>query len=310
MVFPECFQTGDLVGLAAPASPVAAGEEELCRRRLEALGFSVQMGETLKNRENVRGYLAGDARRRAEDLNRMFADPEIKAIFCIRGGYGSAQLLEYLDYDSIRKNPKPLIGYSDITSLHCAIQKKCGLVTFHGPMVRPDLMEQKRREGLSYTWESLLLACGGGALRNFGNPPGEPLGVIRAGRAKGRLLGGNLSVLVRLLGTPYCPDFRDSILFLEDVGERLPRVDLCLTQLRLSGVFGQVRGILLGDFTDCTNERYLEGLDSRMFLKEWEWPDGIPVISNVCSDHRWPMGTLPLGATCCIEEGRLLIWGD
>lgn len=307
MVFPEGFHTGDLVGLAAPASPVAAGEEELCQKRLEALGFQVQMGGTLKRRENVRGYLAGDARRRAEDLNRMFGDSKIKAVFCIRGGYGSSQLLEYLDYDAIRKNPKPLIGYSDITSLHCGIQKKCGLVTFHGPMVRPDFREEKDREGLSFTLKSLFAACGGGKEQPFENPPKEPVLAIREGRARGRLLGGNLSVLVRLLGTPYCPDFADSILFLEDVGERLPRVDLCLTQLKLAGVLKQVRGILLGDFTDCTNEGYQEGLDSRTFLQEWEWPEGIPVVSNICSDHRRPMATLPLGAGCRIEGSRIFL---
>ncbi len=307
MIFPESFGTGDLVGLASPASPVAAGEEELCQKWLEALGFRVQMGETLRKRERVRGYLAGDARSRAEDLNRMFKDPKIKAIFCVRGGYGSAQLLEHLDYDAIRRNPKPLIGYSDITSIHCGIQKKCGLVTFHGPMVRPDLQApetlwetEMNMEGLAFTVKSLFAACRGKE-RLFENPPGEPLLPVREGRAGGRLLGGNLSVLVRLLGTPYCPDFKDSILFLEDVGERLPRMDLCLTQLKLAGILEQVRGILLGDFTDCTNAGYEETVDSRTFLKEWEWPEGIPVISNICSDHRWPMATLPLGAGCEIE---------
>ena len=109
MIFPESFGTGDLVGLASPASPVAAGEEELCQKWLEALGFRVQMGETLRKRERVRGYLAGDARSRAKDLNRMFKDPKIKAIFCVRGGYGSAQLLEHLEYDAISRTPKPQI---------------------------------------------------------------------------------------------------------------------------------------------------------------------------------------------------------
>lgn len=337
------------IGLAAPASPIGREEYFACKRRLEELGFSVLTAEGLKRGEQQYGYLAGSSAQRAADLNRLFADPQVEAIFCVRGGYGSVQLLPKLDYEMIRRNPKIFVGYSDITSLHAALCRYCGLVTFHGPMVKTDLLPepngaldttegqlcgakdaaeggardaQERRTkggehsedrvdvegrsketaaaGMDYTLRQLLCACKERAF-SFENPAGCPLETIRRGSAVGRLAGGNLSVLAKLFGTPYAPELEGTILFLEDVDESIPRVHMYLTQLEHAGVFRKACGVLLGDFTNCTNERYDPSLDCKTFLQDYFGRMEIPVLGNLYSDHRSPMGTLPLGAVCRMD---------
>lgn len=317
MIYPQPLAPGACVGLIAPASPVTPQERRNCEICLRSLGFRVITGESLKRDDNLYGYLAGTAIDRANDINYMFADPGVEAIFCVRGGYGSSQVLPYLDYDCIRRNPKIFVGYSDVTSLHTVLQRYCGLVTFHGPMVKPDLCRQTRMD--EYTLRSLFTALSGKASWVFENPPGEKLRVLVPGYAQGILTGGNLSVLARSLGTPYAPNADGKILFLEDNGESVSRIHMYLMQMQYAGMFQDVRGILLGDFTDCsgaamdtsgsaekssgsgqlwTIEKLLED-----FFKKLR----IPVIGNVCSDHRYPMGTLPFGMFCVIEtpEGEI-----
>lgn len=304
------------IGLVAPASPIRREEYFACKRRLEELGFSVLTAEGLKRGEQQYGYLAGSSAQRAADLNRLFADPQVEAIFCVRGGYGSAQLLPKLDYEMIRRNPKIFVGYSDITSLHAALCRYCGLVTFHGPMVKTDLLPEPNgaldategqlcgawdaAAGMDYTLRQLLFACKERAF-SFENPAGCPLETIRRGSAVGRLAGGNLSVLAKLFGTPYAPELEGTILFLEDVDESIPRVHMYLTQLEHAGVFRKACGVLLGDFTNCTNERYDPSLDCKTFLQDYFGRMEIPVLGNLYSDHRSPMGTLPLGAVCRMD---------
>lgn len=301
MIFPGKLRQGACVGLVAPASPVTREERLKCEQRLCELGFSVVVGESLLRDENYYGYLAGGAKERAEDLIRMFQDDRVEAVFCTRGGYGSMELLPYLDYGCIGRNPKIFAGFSDITAMHTALGKYCNLVTFHGPMVRSNLLGEPD----GYTLESFFAVCNMEKATEFHNPPGEEINVLWEGSAGGTLVGGNLSVLARALGTPYGLSPREEcILFLEDVGESIPRIHMYLTQLQYAGVFDQVRGILLGDFTDCTNEGYDERLTAVDFLKYWLKALKVPVIANVCSDHRRPMGTLPLGAFCRMEGGR------
>lgn len=291
-----------LVGLAAPSSPIRREEYFACKRRLEELGFSVLATESLKRGEQQYGYLAGSGAQRAADLNRLFANPQVEAIFCVRGGYGSVQLLPKLDYEMIRRNPKIFVGYSDITSLHTVFSRYCGLVTFHGPMVKTDLLREADAQ-MEYTLRQLFCACEGRDFF-FENPPDCPMETIRQGCAVGRLAGGNLSVLAKLFGTPYEPELEGAILFLEDVDESIPRVHMYLTQLEHAGVFRKIRGVLLGDFTNCTNQRYDAGLDCKTFLRDFFWQCGIPVLGNLYSDHRSPMGTLPLGAVCRMDAGK------
>lgn len=294
MIFPKGLKRGANVGLIAPASPVLPKERWACEERLREMGFTVAVGESLKGDANCFGYLAGGAKERAKDVNQMFLDAQVEAIFCVRGGYGSFQILPYLDYGCICENPKIFVGFSDITALHTVFQRYCNLVTFHGPMVRPNFLGEPD----GYTLEGLLAVCNLEQEVEFVNPPGEGLKVIREGEAEGILLGGNLSVLARSLGTAFGPVSEESILFLEDVGESIPRIHMYLTQMQYGGVFAGVKGVLLGDFTDCTNVGYEESLTAEEFLRGWFGKMGIPVIGNVCSDHRSLMGTLPLGARC------------
>lgn len=289
---------GDTVGLIAPSSPVSARERRSCVKKLTEMGYRTVMGENLKKDENLHGYLAGTARARAEEINKMFARNSVKAVFCVRGGYGSSLLLPFLDYDRIGRNPKIFVGYSDVTSLHTVLRQKCGLVTFHGPMVKSNMIE----DWDAYTERSLYRALNLGAEQYFENPPGEAFITIASGQAEGILIGGNLSVLARSLGTPYQPDTENSILFLEDVGESIPRIHMYLTQMKYARMLQRVRGILLGGFTDCRNPAKKEYLVLD-FLKEQLSGLGIPVMGNVYSDHRKPMGTLPLGACCRMDTG-------
>ena len=297
MIYPKPLNPGACVGLIAPSSPVTPKERVRCVESLEALGFSVIVGKSLARDDNLHGYLAGNASDRAEDVNGMFADPAVDAVFCVRGGYGSSQLLPYLDYDRIYRNPKVFVGYSDVTSIHTALQKFCHLVTFHGPMVRPDLggtVETDR-----YTLRSLYEACSGKSPWFFENPPGEAFWTIASGCGEGPLTGGNLSVLARAIGTSYAPWTCGKILFLEDIGESIPRIHMYLTQMQYAGAFYGVQGILLGNFTDCGGDVW----SVEKLLAEFLKPLGIPVIGNVFSDHRSPMGTLPLGGWCRMRAG-------
>ncbi len=302
MNIPKPLRQGACVGLIGPGSPITQEQRLRCRQKLEEMGFSVVFGEHLQKDENLYGYLAGSAMDRASDLNNMFADSRIEAVFCTRGGYGSTQLLPYLDYECIRENPKVFVGYSDITALHTVFQRYCQMVTYHGPMVKSDfLWEGKNGSAEAYVWKSLWAACGMRDTLRFQNPAGEKLTVIREGCARGKLLGGNLSVLARSLGTVYGPAREECILFLEDVGESLPRIHMYLTQMKYAGIFDGAKGVLLGDFTGCDNRDYDESLTTEAFLRDWFSESRVPVIGNVCSDHRIPMGTLPLGAHCRME---------
>ncbi|MCS7090245.1 MAG: LD-carboxypeptidase [Verrucomicrobiota bacterium] len=245
---PPRLEPGDTIALAAPAGPIL---DPVCLdravARLEQLGYRVLVPARIHRR---RGYLAGSDRERLSELHRLFRQRRIKAILCVRGGYGSARLLPQLDYQLVRAHPKIFVGYSDITALHCALQSQADLVTFHGPMAGPDLGHSELPE---FTLQNFLRAV----------TWVEPIGVIRSpegscqirtlykGRAIGRLVGGNLSVLVSLLGTPFLPDFRGRILCLEEVGEPLYRVDRMLTQLDQTGLIHQVAGIAIGTCERC-----------------------------------------------------------
>lgn len=311
MVFPEMLKPGDTIGLAAPAFPVSSEKRDAGASLLESMGYKVAVGECLEKLYNFHGYLAGGARERAEDLNRMFKDPRIKAVFCARGGYGSAQIMKYLDYDAIRANPKIFVGYSDITNLHTAFNQICGLVTFHGPMMATDMLPEFN----SYSRQSLFEAIGlrAGERLEFRNPDCKPpIGMLRPGSAQGQIAGGNLSLIIGGLGTFYQLDTRGKILFLEDVEESIPKLDMYITHLENAGLMDSVAGIVLGEFYKCTNERYDNGYDMETFLHDRFADYRVPVMYHVASDHSSPMGTLPMGAMCRIdgEHGKLLFYRE
>jgi muramoyltetrapeptide carboxypeptidase len=307
---PERLRFGDTVGIVAPAS--APPDPETIDRSVAALqkpGFRVQLAQHARKRF---GFLAGSDRERAGDLMRMFADPKVKAILCVRGGYGTARLLQLLDYQTIRQNPKILVGHSDITSLHCALLTKASLVSFHGPMLAPDFAAKKTP---AFTMQSFLRTV------MEPSPPGsirrgcekQTVSVLRGGAAAGQLVGGNLSVLCTTLGTAYQPALRGRILFLEDVDEPPYKFDRLLTHLLNAGLLQQVAGVAVGVNRHCKDPRagrtkeYRQTLDD--VLKERLLPLGVPVLTGLPFGHLTHNATLPIGvrATLDAQNGDLLI---
>jgi muramoyltetrapeptide carboxypeptidase len=291
---PPPLRKGDTIGLVAPASPVPAETVRAAAANLERRGFTVKVAPGSEAR---RGYLAGTDAARAEALNGFLRDPSVKAVLCLRGGFGSPRILDRVDYDAIRRDPKVIIGYSDITALLLAVQRRAGVVTFHGPMGG----EWAPGRGITpysekYFWDAfadrspLFTDWGGERAHGMKEPT-----ALAGGSAEGILTGGNLSVLCSLLGTPYEIDTRDSILFLEDVSERPFRIDRMLNQLRLAGKLGQARGILLGAFTNCEDPNPSSSLSLGEVFTDYFATLGVPVLADYPAGHTADQATLPIG---------------
>jgi muramoyltetrapeptide carboxypeptidase len=291
---PKRLKAGDTIGLISPAqaryesTPFAIANENL-----QALGFKVKEGKWLRARH---GYFAGNDQQRAEDLNAMFADRSVDGIMAMSGGAGATRILHLLDYDAIRRNPKALIGFSDITALHNAIQARTGLVTFSGPMGASDWNP--------FTLSHFRRVLMDGEAVTLKNPPDkddqltqvkERIQTVRGGRARGRLVGGNLSVLNTLLGTPCQPDFRDAILAIEDVDEYIHRIDRMLGHLRLAGAFDKLAGVVIGNFTDCKPGEGYGRLALEDVFDDYFKPLNIPVFSGSQFGHVRKKFTLPIG---------------
>jgi len=292
---PERLRFGDTVGIVAPASaPAKLDSADRSAATLAQWGFKPKLAANVRQRL---GFLAGSDEERAADLMAMFADPEVKAIICLRGGYGSARILSLLDFDVIRRNPKILVGYSDITALHCALRVKANLVSFHAPMLDSALA-------------SLEPAPAGPLSAGAGSKTAV---TIRSGRATGELIGGNLSVLVTTLGTPYQPDFAGKILFLEDVDEAPYRYDRMLTHLHNAGVLHQVAGVAVGVNSKCDDLKAAEANEYRQtltdVLTERLGRLAVPVVRELPFGHVARNATLPVGvpATLDGDAGELVI---
>lgn len=290
LVKPALLGKGDRIGIIAPGGPVTRDELAAGMRFLESRGFSLVSGPHLYE---SRGYLAGDDEDRLGDLHAMFRDPEVKAVLCARGGYGTLRLLDKIDYPLVRRNPKIIAGYSDITALLLALHKMSGLVTFHGPMVK-DLATNDSRNMASL-------------LDLMGSP--DPLEwdlqgalCLRAGRAAGPLLGGNLSLLCHLAGTPYMPSLKGAILFIEDRGEPLYRIDRMLTHLHLSGLLQDLEGLVTGHFEDCQDASAIRGL-----LEDTTSDAGIPVVAGLPLGHGRTNLPLPIGLRGCLDTERMIL---
>lgn len=311
LVRPPRLRAGDTVGLVTPATYVADPDRLLLAgRTLRYFGLQMRMGRHVGRRA---GYLGGSVEERLEDLHAMFADPAVKAVFAIRGGYGAGQLLDRIDYGLIRRNPKIFLGYSDITTLHLAIHKMTGLVTFHGPVVLSRFTEYTQR----YFRKALFDPSPIGAVTN--PPDSDPLRpahllrAIRGGRARGPLIGGNLGLVSATMGTPYEIETRGRILFLEDVGEQPYAVDRMLTQLRLAGKLDAAAGIVFGECRDCRPREFQPSFESTFSLGEVldDILGGlkIPVLTGMTIGHTDNQATLPLGvaATLDADRGELVI---
>jgi len=295
---PKCLYPGDTIGIIAPAS---CGHVELSMAGVEWIkqqGFHVELGKTV---EKSMGYLAGDDEERAADINAMFARSDIDGIVCLRGGYGSMRLLHLVDYELIRTHPKVFVGYSDITALHTSIRQRTGLVTFHGPMVASDMAK-----GIpDYTWDSFYRSIT--EVKPLGimkNPPLLPPPVfIKAGKAQGYLTGGNLSLIVSTLGTPYEIDTCGKILCLEEVGESPYRIDRMLTQLRLAGKLQQAAGIVIATCADCDMDDP-PGFTLAEVLTERLADLQIPILYQLYFGHTAEKLTLPLGVMARIGDNE------
>jgi muramoyltetrapeptide carboxypeptidase len=293
-LLPRPLAPGDTVALVSPSSAVSDPFDlQLAREVMEALGLRVVTGAHYAER---RGHLAGSDAERAGDLNAAFADPDVAAIVCTRGGSGAARLLPLLDYEAIRGNPKALLGYSDVTALHCAIQARTGLVTFHGPIgtgswnrFNADQFRRVFFERELMRYENRIEA--GDELV----PRRNRTRTLVPGQARGRLLGGNLTVLTALAGSPYLPDFDGAILFLEDVSEAPYRVDRMLTTLRLMGVLDRIAGFVFGECTDCDPGDGYGSLTLSQILDDFIVPLGIPAYTGAMIGHIREQFILPVG---------------
>lgn len=303
VVKPRALRPGDKVALINPAGATTLRMElEIIRESMEALGLRVKLP-----REPLRryGYLAGSDEERAAEFNEQFADSSVKAVLAVRGGWGCARILPLIDFDLVRRNPKILVGYSDVTALLLAVHARTGLVTFHGPV------------GLG-PWNSFtvdyfrrVLFAGEAVLYQNPQEKGDYLTqvhdrvqTIRPGKATGRLLGGNLTVLAALMGTPYLPDWDKAILFLEDVNENIYRIDRCLTQLRLAGVLEQISGFIFGQCTECGPGEGYGSLTLEQVFDDHLLPLGIPAWSGAMIGHIANKFTLPEGIAAEIDARK------
>ncbi len=296
---PPRLRPNDLVGLVSPAGNVEDSSRiENAVRYLEKLGFRVRVAA---HAARVHGYLAGTDRERAEDLHAMFADARVRAVFCLRGGYGATRLLPLLDYRLIARHPKIFVGYSDITALLLAFWKKCRLVTFHGPMAAVDWGSGAEPDDEGFFWELLSSPLRRRAI------PVKAAGRIHrcGGRATGRLLGGNLSLVASLAGTPFMPDFTRCILFLEEVNEEPYRVDRMLIQLRNSAVLRRSSGFLLGQFSRCLpQDPSRPSLNIPEILDEIIAPLRKPLLLNLPFGHLGQKLTLPVGVRAAVDAEK------
>lgn len=280
---PPALSPGARVALVAPSGPLRGAHElSASVSHAASLGWEAVPGAHVLHRD---GYLAGTDAERLADLNAAIRDDRVDGIWCVRGGYGAMRILDGIDYDALRRHPKTLIGYSDITALHAAFATRADVVTFHGPTARGALTEFSR-DSLVRATIARADSCGVAAEGR----------TMRRGVAAGRLVGGNLALLAALAGTPFAPDYRNAILVLEDVGEPTYRIDRMLRQLLLSGALAELAGIAFGQFTEGSNadEDASRGLDD--LLRETVELLGVPAIAGIPLghvDHQW---TVPLGA--------------
>jgi len=297
---PPRLRRGDVIGLISPASPPLPAEKiEKGARYLEGLGYRVKLGEHVAAQH---GYFAGTDQERLSDLNAMLNDAQVKAIFAVRGGYGSSRLLPFVDYQAVRRRPKIIVGFSDITALQLALFRRTGLVTFSGPLPGVEFWQKPDHYTEEHFWRLLTSKRRVGPLHN---PNREPLCARIGGRAHGRLLGGNLSLVVSNLGTRFSPDYDGAILVLEDVHEELHRIDRMFTQLRNAGVLDLVRGLVLGLFTHCRPsdpaKPHLELAE--IFDEVLSWVKA-PTIEGIQYGHVARKLTLPFGLHARIDANR------
>ena len=276
-------ERGASVALVAPAGPLQKADE--LPRALDnarSLGWEPRVGAHASDNT---GYLAGNDRDRLNDINTALRDPNIDAVWCLRGGYGLMRILDGIDYDALSRLPKTIVGYSDATALHSAIQRRCKLITYHGPTAR-EPMSDFSRDSFERAVVAQTDSCG---VAQRGRE-------LNGGNAEGRLVGGNLSLLAALAGTPYAPDYTDGILILEDIGEPVYRIDRMLRQLLLTGTLRDLRAVAFGDCTGCKENAGGGGRPLDDVITEFALELGVPCLAGIPCGHIDEQWTIPLGA--------------
>ncbi|MEO0529506.1 MAG: LD-carboxypeptidase [Planctomycetota bacterium] len=303
---PKALRPGDTIMMVAPAGELIEKRVHLAVERLKEAGFKVIVPDDLFT---VTGYLAGPDERRAAELMRAFTDPEVDAVFPGTGGYGVMRILDLLDFDAIRANPKVLIGFSDITGLHSAISEKCGFVTFHTPNPQWGLGSDDNLPEFSakYFWRSLLAeenANSNGWVYEV--PADDPVTVLSPGVAEGPACGGNLSLVAAMTGSDYQLSTDGNVLFLEDVREAPYRIDRMLCQLKLSGQLDKPAAVLLGKFRDCDIDEDSDESSFRLadVFEDYFRDAPYPVISNFPAGHVTLNATIPFGVPMRVDAER------
>lgn len=333
LIKPKALEIGDTIGLVSPSAPLAGLVPHRTKsgiRMLERLGFKVKVG---KNAVKVKGYTAGTPKERADDINAFFEDKEVKAIFSFIGGNHSNQILKYLNFDVIKKNPKIFLGYSDITVLHFAFQVKASLVTFYGPAVLAQFAENPAILPYTKTYlkKALMKKNPIGKVEPSSQWTDEILDWfkeedlkrprkmnrnkgwqwLKLGKAEGPILGGCITSMLHLRGTDYWPDFRNSILFWEvpesgddfTKGEKVENIDSYLTDLELSGVFKDIKGMIIGRFFGYSQQEKKEMIKA---IRERTFGYKFPILLDIDIGHSDPMITVPLGVMTKIDSSKNL----
>ncbi len=298
----KALRPGDVIRIIAPASPPRS-EERISKSvaYFERLGYRVELGAHLRDGLDRENYLAASDKDRVADIHAMFRSKHVRAIFYHRGGYGSIRLLDTIDYELIKKNPKILVGYSDATALFAALFKKSGLTScFYGPMPGVDLWDTIDPFTEENFWRAMT------SIKPLGELPlakheGLAQNKSKLFQVQGRMIGGNLTVFTSLLGTPYQPSFKGMIPFFEEIDEKPRKIDAHLAQLRLAGLFDNAKGMLLGQFTNCNKDPDAPTMMLQEIFDQYFSKLKIPVIANLPFGHEQRMWTIPYGAKLRVE---------
>ena len=294
-LLPIALLRGQTVGIISPSAASADRMEyTFAKEAMEAMGLKVKVGSNFKNRF---GHLAGTDEERAADFNAMFADPEVKAIICLRGGSGAARILPLIDYEQVKANPKPLLGYSDITALHCALYSQTGLISFHGPNGSGSWNSFHANQFQQLFFDQKLLSFRNEVTKGDDLvAKGNRIQTLTKGTVEGKILGGNLTVLTALSGSIYYPDFQDSILFIEDVGEDPYRIDRMMSTLKLNGTLGKIKGFVFGQCSDCKPGSGYGAFTVDQIMDQYIIPLNIPAYIGAMIGHISKQFIIPVGA--------------
>lgn len=300
MIAPPRLRLGDRIGIVAPSSPVQKGWVRRGVRLIEEAGFHPVLARHVFAR---RGHLAGRDDARAEDMNRMLRDPDIRCVLMARGGFGALRIVDRIDWSAMRRDPKIFAGFSDATLFHLGFAARAGMRTLHGPNLHGMAVGAAADFARWKTW--VTRPNPPEAVRRF--PAGAALAAGSGGRTRGRVHGGNLVLVHYAAGTPYMPDLTRAILFLEEVAEEPYKVDGMMSRLALEGILRRLRGIALGSFTACVPKRGRRELPTKVVLRDHLARLGVPVLSGIPAGHGKRNRPIPLGAMATLDAKRRML---